>query len=356
MNSINDLFNERDMIIESMGYFNPLILEENNVILTEGIVGGLVEKLKALYEMIKGWITKLIDFVSSKFRKEKPTTTGNDKPHEYKGEHISDDRKESASKFNLTNAFFEAVDKKNIRRLRIMMKDSLLVDLSFKQFNEMSKYVKNIEGMYDEHDDKKCPFEEDKSKWDKNYMDKQMTQLFIGNFSKKRIEHIKKVIDYIYKDEKKNVNESTNMNASQMIELPKLKDAKKALNDIKKECEKALKEKDPSKIIPKDPKTIRKYFETGGKVKLSRDKILKDSTYMSYLNSKDCTDQLKSYQKSLDIEYKSLQQEAKNIKDEQKSKELLVKARGINVMTQKFLGTAIKCYVHYADLINKAVK
>ena len=356
MNNINDLFNERDMIIESMGYFNPLILEENNVILTEGIVGGLVEKLKALYEMIKGWITKLIDFVSSKFRKEKPTTTGNDKPHEYKGEHISDDRKESSNKFNLTNAFFKAVDEKDIRKLRIMMKDSLLVDLSFKQFNEMSKYVKHIEGMYDEHDDKECPFEEDKSKWDKNYMDKQMAQLFRGNFSKKRIEHIKKVITYVYSNEKKNVNESTNVTTPQIIELPKLKDAKKALNDIKKECEKALKEKDPSKIIPKDPKTIRKYFETGGKVKLSRDKILKDSTYMSYLNSKDCTDQLKSYQKSLDIEYKSLQQEAKNIKDEQKSKELLVKARGINVMTQKFLGTAIKCYVHYADLINKAVK
>ena len=58
---------------------------------------------------------------------------------------------------------------------------------------------------------------------------------------------------------------------------------------------------------------------------------------MSYLNSKDCTDQLKSYQKSLDIEYKSLQQEAKNIKDEQKSKELLVKARGINVTFYQFL-------------------
>ena len=351
MNNIHDLFNERDMIIESMGYFNPLILEENNVILTEGIVGDIVEKIQALWKMIKGWITKLIDFVSSKFRKEKPTT-GN----KYEGEHISDDRKESASKFNLTNAFFEAVDKKNIRRLRILMKDSLLTDRSFKQFNEMSKYVKNIEGMYDEHDDKKCPFEEDKSKWDKDYMNKQMAQLLGGNFSKKRIEHVKKVITYFYKNEKKNVNESTNMTTPQIIELPKLKDAKKALNDIKKECEKALKEKDPSKIIPKDPKTIRKYFETGGKVKLSRDKILKDSSYMSYLNSKDCTDQLKSYQKSLDIEYKSLQQEAKNIKDEQKSKELLVKARGINVMTQKFLGTAIKCYVHYADLINKAVK
>ena len=348
MNNINDLFNERDMIIESMGYFNPLILEENNVVLTEGIVGGLVEKIQALWKMIKGWITKLIDFISNKFGKGKPTTTDNNKSQKSEEK----DRKESASKFNLTDAFFKAVDNKDIRKLRIMMKDSLLVDLSFKQFNEMSKYVKNIEGMYDEHDDKQCPFEEDKSKWDKNYINKQLTRVY-DNFSKKRIEHIKKVITYVYGNEKKNVNESTNVTTSQIIELPKLKNAKKALNDIKKECEKALKEKEPVKIIPKDPKTIRKYFETGGKVKLSRDKILKDSTYMSYLNSKDCTDQLKSYQKSLDNEYKSLQQEAK---DERKSKELLAKARGINVMTQKFLGTAIKCYAHYADLINKAIK
>ena len=350
MNNINDLFNERNMIIESIGYFNPLILEENNVILTEGIVGGLVEKIQALWKMIKGWITKLIDFISNKFNRKTMNGDNNSK----QGENITKNRKESADKFNLTNAFFKAVDEKDIRKLRIMMKDSLLVDLSFKQFNEMSKYVKDIEGMYDEHDEKACPFEEDKSKWDKNYMDKQMTQLFVGNFSKKRIEHIKKVITYIYSNEKKNVNESTNVNTP--IELPKLKDAKKALNDIKKECEKALKEKEPMKIIPKDPKIIRKYFETGGKVKLSRDKILKDSSYMSYLNSKDCTDQLRGYQKSLDNEYRSLQQEAKNIKDERKSKELLVKAKGINMMTQKFLGTAIKCYAHYADLINKAIK
>ena len=352
MNNINDLFNERDCIIESIGYFNPLILEENNVILTEGFIGGLVEKIQALWKMIKGWITKLIDFISNKFGKGKLTTTDNNKSQKSEEK----DRKESASKFGLTDAFFKAVDNKDIGKLRIMMKDSLLADRSFKEFNEMSKYVKNIEGMYDEHEDKTRPFEEDKSKWDKKYMDMQMTQLFVGNFSKKRIEHVKKVITYLYKDKKKNVNESTNVTTPKIIELPKLKDAKKALNDIKKECEKALKEKEPSKMIPKDPKIIRKYFETGGKVKLSRDKILKDSSYMSYLNSKDCTDQLKSYQKSLDNEYKSLQQEAKNIKDERRSKELLAKARGINVMTQKFLGTAIKCYAHYADLINKAIK
>ena len=63
------------MIIESMGYFNPLILEENNVVLTEGIVGGLVEKIQALWKMIKGWITKLIDFISSKFKRNRNTTT-----------------------------------------------------------------------------------------------------------------------------------------------------------------------------------------------------------------------------------------------------------------------------------------
>ena len=68
MQSINELFDNRDMIIESMGYFNPLVVEEyNNVVVTEGIVGGIVEKIKALGKMIKGWIQKLIDWVAGKF-------------------------------------------------------------------------------------------------------------------------------------------------------------------------------------------------------------------------------------------------------------------------------------------------
>ena len=41
----------------------------------------------------------------------------------------------------LTNAFREAVTEKNVRKIRIMLKDSLLVDPSFKRFQEMERAV-----------------------------------------------------------------------------------------------------------------------------------------------------------------------------------------------------------------------
>ena len=67
MQNINELFDNRDMIIESMGYFNPLILEDNAVVLSEGFIGGIVEKIKALGRLIQGWIQKLINWVAGKF-------------------------------------------------------------------------------------------------------------------------------------------------------------------------------------------------------------------------------------------------------------------------------------------------
>lgn len=67
MQNINELFDNRDMIIESIGYFNPLILEENAVVLSEGFIGGIVEKIKALGRIIQGWIQKLINWVAGKF-------------------------------------------------------------------------------------------------------------------------------------------------------------------------------------------------------------------------------------------------------------------------------------------------
>ena len=67
MQNINELFDNRDMIIESIGYFNPLILEENAVALSEGFIGGIVEKIKALGRIIQGWIQKLINWVAGKF-------------------------------------------------------------------------------------------------------------------------------------------------------------------------------------------------------------------------------------------------------------------------------------------------
>lgn len=91
----------------------------------------------------------------------------------------------------LSNAFFEAVNNENVRRIRIMMKDSLLIDPTFREFKEMETAAAKVSGLYDIHDGRE--FVTDESAWDDNYMDKQMVQL-VGNFSHERIEHLKDVI------------------------------------------------------------------------------------------------------------------------------------------------------------------
>lgn len=49
----------------------------------------------------------------------------------------------------LTNAFYEAVQSGNVRRVRIMMQDSLLIDPTFAEFNAMEKAASSMKGLYD---------------------------------------------------------------------------------------------------------------------------------------------------------------------------------------------------------------
>lgn len=91
----------------------------------------------------------------------------------------------------ITNAFKEAVSSGNVRRLRIMMKDSLLVDPTFEEFNQMQKLAASVPGLYDAHDNKE--FVTDKNLWDDNYMNKLMVQV-VYNFSRERINHLKEVV------------------------------------------------------------------------------------------------------------------------------------------------------------------
>lgn len=95
----------------------------------------------------------------------------------------------------LTNAFWRAVKSNDIVSLRIMMKNSLLVDPSFKEFNEMKKATAGVKGLWEEHDGGK-EFITDKSKWDDNYEAELMTKLIMSNFSHERINHFKEVIRY----------------------------------------------------------------------------------------------------------------------------------------------------------------
>lgn len=95
----------------------------------------------------------------------------------------------------LTNAFKEAVNSGNVRLVRIMMKDSLLVDPTFKEFTEMQNYAKSMPGLYDTYDGKELV--NDKNLWNKEYMDKMMVQV-VSDFSPERIENLKEVVRYLF--------------------------------------------------------------------------------------------------------------------------------------------------------------
>lgn len=92
---------------------------------------------------------------------------------------------------DITNSFKKAVEDGDVKDIRIMLKESLLVDPSFEDFNQKSNYARNIGGVYVDHDGREL--NSDESTWDDNYMDKLMSQLST-NFSKERVEHLKKVI------------------------------------------------------------------------------------------------------------------------------------------------------------------
>lgn len=108
----------------------------------------------------------------------------------------------------LTNAFYDAVKEKNIRRLRIMMSDSLLVDPTFREFDEMDKAASAVEGLYEQYDGR--TLETDETNWNDGYMSKQMVQV-VSNFSHERVEHLKEVIRYLRPVSRSVNNDSNNL-------------------------------------------------------------------------------------------------------------------------------------------------
>lgn len=101
----------------------------------------------------------------------------------------------------LTQAFYDAVNSGNVRKVRIMMKNSLLFDPSFEQFNEMEREAKRrLNNLYEKHDGR--TFNNDKNSWNDDYMNQLMVQV-ISNFSHERVEHLKEVVRTLRPDFKK---------------------------------------------------------------------------------------------------------------------------------------------------------
>lgn len=105
-------------------------------------------------------------------------------------------------KIKLTDAFYDCIKTKNLRRLRIMMKDSLILDRTFKQFNAMEKnVVKELPEIYVDHDGRELKM--DKKDWTDDYLNLLLVQV-VGNFSHERVNHLKNVIRYVYQDDNDN--------------------------------------------------------------------------------------------------------------------------------------------------------
>ena len=321
MNNINELFNERDMIIESMGYFNPLILEENNVILTEGIVGGLVEKIQALWKMIKGWITKLIDFVSSKFKRKNNISNNSNKVNNEIKEVIDDIDKQTEEIVNERNDIKQKIEK-NVDETHQLI-EKIQNDLDGDKAEELRKEI---------------------------------------DYAKKNISAIRKEIKFLpnaIKEQQKKIDdfeERYNKSVNKIYEMPDLIDAKMAISMIIHDCTKAMQTNKPSEYF--NNKKIKNYFlKSNNKIKIPANEFLENEIYKSYLSDAgdEYVDQLKTYQQKLDLTYKELENIAQRISesDTQRSKELLNKASEINKLTQKVLKEAIVILDKYVQEISK---
>jgi hypothetical protein len=106
----------------------------------------------------------------------------------------------------ITKEFMDSVQNSEVRMIRIMLKDSLVVDPTFSEFEEMIKLAESkIENLYDQHDGTELDY--NSSNYTKSHMDKQMTKV-VMNFSKERIELLKSICKHLYKDRIRNIEQT----------------------------------------------------------------------------------------------------------------------------------------------------
>lgn len=117
----------------------------------------------------------------------------------------------------LSPEFRSTVKSGNLLRVRIMLKDSLIVDPTFFQFNEMFAYARcELPDLLVPYDGE--VLENDRTKWNKELMNKELVE-FVDNFSDVRIDHLKKVISVVLNENirKKSITGSVNDNSQQRI-------------------------------------------------------------------------------------------------------------------------------------------
>lgn len=92
--------------------------------------------------------------------------------------------------------FSEAVRKRNLLLIRIMLKDSLIYDKTFGKFSEMRDYAEKHNVDFWEKNDNSLI--RDEKPWNEKLLDREMTAL-ISHFTKERVLYIKDMIRDIYR-------------------------------------------------------------------------------------------------------------------------------------------------------------
>lgn len=153
----------------------------------------------------------------------------------------------------LTQEFRYAVEQGNLLRVRIMLKDSLLVDTSFEQFNEMIRFAElKLDNLWINDEDDNEEFSQSTDELN------IILAGLVNNFSKKRVAYLKKLIKKIYPPKQKTVSDMSRREAGIN---PRTRSVTKEFNSIIKEkhiiveaCEKVVSKK---KINENDIDTIR---------------------------------------------------------------------------------------------------
>ena len=115
----------------------------------------------------------------------------------------------------ISQEFMETVDMGKTLRTKIMLKDSMLVDPTLIMFEEMISYAEDkMPDLYDEHDEEELKYSV--GDWTESYLNAQMVAV-VGNFSKERIELLKNVVRYLYKDKADYIKEERNRSTANSI-------------------------------------------------------------------------------------------------------------------------------------------
>lgn len=111
----------------------------------------------------------------------------------------------------ISTEFKQNVQSRDLVTVRSALVDYLIIDRSFKSFDEALDFAQGSLDILQSYDGES--FETESEKWDKNYLNRQKVALMV-NFSQERISHIKMVVEKV-------LPRNTEMITKSSVKMPK---------------------------------------------------------------------------------------------------------------------------------------